>query len=298
MKQIVKSVLLLWFMCITTFSYTQTVKGHWFGIGMVQTTSEYDSYLSELIIRQKGKLVWGEFDYYFKDSLVKVPINGNFDEQTRRLSIKPFPVIYFRSLNAKNSIDCFMSGNFNLLTSKTESVLHGSLMSDADHQYTVPAINFRLTRSDDTGFAVIKKEAEEMIDTILKATPSAMIPFTVPDEKFSSRKNMFTKEIEVAGNTVRLELYDNGEIDYDSVSLYLNNKKILPKSMLTHKAIKLSIDLDLTLEYNELSMFAENLGFIPPNTAALILYDGKIRYEAIMTSDLKKNATIRIRRKK
>ena len=102
----------------------------------------------------------------------------------------------------------------------------------------------------------------------------------------------------MTGNSVRLELYDNGEIDYDSVSLYLNSKKILPKTMLTHKAIKLNIELDPSLEYNELSMFAENLGTIPPNTAALILYDGKIRYEAIMTSDLKKNATIRIRKKK
>ena len=83
MKQIVTSVLLISLLYIATPSYTQTVKGHWFGIGMVQGTNEYDSYLSELILRQKGKLVWGEFDYYFKDSLIKVPINGSFDELTR-----------------------------------------------------------------------------------------------------------------------------------------------------------------------------------------------------------------------
>ena len=298
MKQIVIIVLLFSFLCTTKVSYTQNVKGHWFGIGMVQTTHEFDSYLSELILRQKGKIVWGEYDYYFKDSLIKVPVNGSFDELTRKLSIKPFPVIYFRSPNAKNSIDCFMTGSFNLLTSKTESVLSGSLSGDADHQYTVPAINFHLTRSDDTGYVVTKNERDQMIDTVLRSVPSAIVPFTVTDEKFSSRKNVFSKEIEVTGNSVRLELYDNGEIDYDSVSLYLNSKKILPKTMLTHKAIKLNIELDPSLEYNELSMFAENLGTIPPNTAALILYDGKIRYEAIMTSDLKKNATIRIRKKK
>jgi hypothetical protein len=93
-------------------------------------------------------------------------------------------------------------------------------------------------------------------------------------------------------------MYDNGEIDYDSVSLFLNNKQILQKSMLTHKAIRLTIDLDPNLEVNELSMFAENLGMIPPNTAALILYDGNTRYETMLTSDLSKSATLRIRRKK
>ncbi|MCP2937382.1 hypothetical protein NK983_32285, partial [Salmonella enterica subsp. enterica serovar Typhimurium] len=79
--------------------------------------------------------------------------------------------------------------------------------------------------------------------------------------------------------TVRVELYDNGTIDNDSVSLFLNNREVLPASRLTHKAIRLTLTLDPNLEYNELSMFAENLGAIPPNTAALILYDGNIRHE-------------------
>jgi hypothetical protein len=45
-------------------------------------------------------------------------------------------------------------------------------------------------------------------------------------------------------------------------------------------------------------MFADNLGLIPPNTAALILYDGRIRHEIMMMSDLNRNATIKLRRKK
>ena len=68
--------------------------------------------------------------------------------------------------------------------------------------------------------------------------------------------------------------------------------------MLTHKAIRLTIDLDPNLEYNELSMLAENLGMIPPNTAALVIYDGKIRYETLLTSDLSKSATIKLVKKK
>ena len=68
--------------------------------------------------------------------------------------------------------------------------------------------------------------------------------------------------------------------------------------MLKHKAIHLTIDLDPNLEFNELSMLAENLGMIPPNTAALVIYDGKIRYETLLSSDLSKSATIKLVKKK
>ncbi|MBL0129845.1 MAG: hypothetical protein IPP43_00920 [Chitinophagaceae bacterium] len=45
-------------------------------------------------------------------------------------------------------------------------------------------------------------------------------------------------------------------------------------------------------------MFAENLGLIPPNTALMVMHDGKKRYEIRLSSSLEKNATIRIKRKK
>ena len=45
-------------------------------------------------------------------------------------------------------------------------------------------------------------------------------------------------------------------------------------------------------------LYPGDTGMIPPNTAALIIYDGKTRYETLLTSDLSKNAAIKIRRKK
>jgi len=58
------------------------------------------------------------------------------------------------------------------------------------------------------------------------------------------------------------------------------------------------LHLDTTLEVNEISMFAENLGKYPPNTALMVITDGKNRYEVFMSSSLSENATIRIQRKK
>jgi len=44
-------------------------------------------------------------------------------------------------------------------------------------------------------------------------------------------------------------------------------------------------------------MFADNLGTIPPNTALMIIDDGKKRYDIRLSSSLSKNATVKIKRK-
>ncbi len=293
---------LFWLSALIGFS--QQLNGHWFGIGVMPDVKAYNSYMLELILRQKGNTIWGEFDYYFKDSLIKTKISGNYDDKKRKLLIKPFPVVYYLSPNARNSIDVMLSGEFGLVVSKTESSLNGFLFPDDDHKYTVPRINYRLTRSNDTMDAVMRVEEEVEAKTIAKkpVTDSAgVIPVDTTlknaDTAFLQRARVYTRELEVENTELRIEIYDNGEIDRDSISLFFNNKRVLPKTMLTHKAIRLTLKFDNSIPENELVMFAENLGFIPPNTAALILYDGKKRYEINLTSDLSKSATLRLKKK-
>jgi hypothetical protein len=129
-------------------------------------------------------------------------------------------------------------------------------------------------------------------------TPVIIPTSKITEEAFIARKKDYAKIIEVDNSKLRLEVYDNGTIDYDSVSLFLNDKMILPKTMLNHHSVKLTIDIDESLEFNELGMFAENLGLIPPNTAALIIHDGKKTYEITLNSDFSKNAIVQIRKKK
>ncbi|MES2371377.1 MAG: hypothetical protein V4557_02280 [Bacteroidota bacterium] len=295
MKRKIQAAGIIIFLLIQAHSFSQNVDGHWYGVGVVQTTSDNSNYMSELILRQKGKSISGSLEYYFKDTLVKVALSGSYDEETHRLRIRPFSMIYYLSPSARRSIDVNMSGDFVLLASKAESVLSGSLISDVEHRRTTPPINFRFQRSNDTTDLVIKDEPEETAkDTVIAAVPEPVQAVEV----FTQRPKVFTKEIEVVNSSLRLEIYDNGEIDGDEISLFLNNKRILVKSKLTHRAIRINIELDPNLEYNELSMFAENLGVIPPNTAALILYDGKTKYETLLSSDLSKSATLKLKQKK
>ncbi|OIQ95145.1 hypothetical protein GALL_228420 [mine drainage metagenome] len=274
------------FSCFPAIS--QNVNGHWFGIGTVEYHGTNNHYLTELVLRQSGKKISGELNYYFKDTFFVTPVQGNYDVMNRTLTLKEFELVHFMAANAKDGITVNMTGKFLLRISRTESDLKGSFVSDEAHQYTTPPINFILKKSNDTLPFVLTQDTIE----------TAKIFQTNAIKKESSRRKDIVREINVNASTINLEFYDNGEIDDDSVSVFQNDKLILPKSMLSYDALKLSIQLDKNLEYTDITMFANNIGLIPPNTAVLILYDGKKRYEIQMSSDFEKSATIRLKKNK
>lgn len=283
-------------------SNAQTVTGHWYGIGKVAVPGEHSSYLSELIIKQKGNTVTGELQYYYRDSLFKVKVSGNFNTRTRQLIFKPIPFIYYLSTNTKTGIDCMLTGNFTLLVNRTESVLTGAFESDAAHRYTSPAIQYRFKHSTDTIAskpAVDTTEIDIPTDTIstMKMIERKEISPTMIEPRFLKREKSVFNEIKFTENFLRIDLYDNGTIDHDTVSIYVNDQLLFKDIPLTQSAFRRTIVLDSTKEVNEISMYAENLGTIPPNTAIMIIYDGQKRHELILTSDLNRTATIRLRRK-
>ena len=116
--------------------------------------------------------------------------------------------------------------------------------------------------------------------------------------KLEKRKNVVLKTIEVKNSSVKIDLYDNGEIDGDSVSLFYNGKLLLSNQRLSDKSISLNLPVDSNTDTNELILFAENLGKIAPNTALMVVTDGSNRYEIRLTSDFEKSVVIRFVHKK
>ncbi len=100
-------------------------------------------------------------------------------------------------------------------------------------------------------------------------------------------------EIIVDTGEIRLEFYDNGEIDGDSISVRINDKIVLTHQRLGAKPITTIIRMDMNNTFQEVEMIAENLGSIPPNTALLIITAGKKRYELFLTSTNQKSAKVR-----
>ena len=113
------------------------------------------------------------------------------------------------------------------------------------------------------------------------------------DLKLPKRNNTIIRTIEIENGTFRVDLYDNGEIDGDSISLIFNGKLIVSRKRLSDKALTLTLNVDDDKDVNELIMYAENLGSIPPNTALMVVTDGNNRYEVRISSDLEKSGSIR-----
>ncbi|MGI8637195.1 MAG: hypothetical protein ACR2KZ_17525, partial [Segetibacter sp.] len=121
-------------------------------------------------------------------------------------------------------------------------------------------------------------------------TPEEELLFTLKQRAFEN-----SPVIEVDADSLKVALYDNGEVDNDTISLFYNRKLVATKQMLSSQPLNFTLPLNDGV--NEISMFAENLGTIPPNTALAIIYAGDQRFELNLTSTLDKNAAIRFKRK-
>jgi hypothetical protein len=114
----------------------------------------------------------------------------------------------------------------------------------------------------------------------------------------ASRENELVKTISVNSNRVTINIYDNGTIDHDTVSVYLDKKLVLSKKMLTTTPLTLSFDIDEVDDVHELIMVAENLGDFPPNTSLMVVKAGDQQHEVRITSTEQKNAVVMFRYEK
>ena len=117
-------------------------------------------------------------------------------------------------------------------------------------------------------------------------------------DAYKKRKNIYNKDIEVESDSIRITFYDNGDIDGDTISVFLNGEPVLTNQMITDRGTNIYVKLDDVKSVNEISMFAQNLGKYPPNTALMVVTDGSTRYEVYLSSSLTQNATVRLVRKK
>ncbi len=132
-------------------------------------------------------------------------------------------------------------------------------------------------------------------DSLTKVTEAPPVIKKIPKpEILRKRDNELVKTITTNVKEFTIDLYDNGEIDGDRISVYHNNELIVSNKTLTDKPISFTIKADENAPIHEFVMVAENLGTIPPNTALMIITAGGKRYELFVTSTEQKNAVVRV----
>jgi chemotaxis protein histidine kinase CheA len=114
-------------------------------------------------------------------------------------------------------------------------------------------------------------------------------------EKFIQRKKVIASEISLVEDSLLLNFYDNAEVDGDSISLFINGTLFQKNIRLSGNAYIVVIKkADLKKGVNELTMVAENLGAIPPNTSIMICKVNGRRVEALLESTENSSAVIKI----
>jgi hypothetical protein len=126
-------------------------------------------------------------------------------------------------------------------------------------------------------------------DSVIVKRRPALPP---PPSILTKRSNSTIKNFEAEAGEIKLDLYDNGEIDGDTVSIYHNNKLIVSNAKLSQKPITFRISVNADNPHHELVMVAENLGSIPPNTSLMIVTTATKRYQVFISSTEQKNGRV------
>ena len=127
------------------------------------------------------------------------------------------------------------------------------------------------------------KQAQEVVKvvTIEKTLPGTQTIITQPEPikvnvaiksaiDIENRAIETIQSVNYISDSLVLTLFDNGEIDGDTVSVLMNGAVIMPMVGLSTNAIKKTIYTKDIKDSIKIVMYAETLGIFPPNTGLLI----------------------------
>jgi hypothetical protein len=264
-RVIILFITLLFFLC----SSAQNINGIWKGKLVMEPGGCFPVYNIELQIQIAGIKITGN-SYHYSDTTnyVKEIFEGLYDSVAKNMVIEEQRVATFHI--PADCIPCIKKYSLSFHTDGTEEQLRGSWTGKTmDNRNSCPPGTIVMTRIQRSAFK----------------------PDLPP--KLEKRKNELVREIYVDTGRIKLDFYDNGQIDGDTISVYVNNVPIVSYQMLTAKPITAYIKIDLKRLEQEVIMVGENLGTIPPNTALMIVTAGDKRYQLYLTSDDNKNALVR-----
>lgn len=270
-----RRIILYLFLLSGTIGRAQDINGIWKGKLVMAPGGCFPVYNIELQLQVAGSRITGTA-YHFSDSLnyVRENFEGIYKKDSNLLIIQENGIVTYRIKEdcvpcVKRYVLSYHKGGGNVVT---EEQLRGVWTGKAtDGKTTCDPGTLVLTRFDKSSF---KPE--------FKLPPS-----------LTNRKAELVREIRVDTGTIRLDFYDNGQIDGDTISVYGNGVPIVIGKRLTTKPVTINIRIDLNRQEQEIIMVGENLGSIPPNTALMIVNAGDKRYQLYLTSDDKKNAMVR-----
>lgn len=243
-------------LCLCGVAQEPNLNGIWKGTLTQSAGGCFPKYYIELQIDLVGDTAIGA-SYHYSDitNYVKKKFRGTYYSNVRKLYISEGPVQTFKI--PPDCIPCIK--NYELWYSRSGNV--------------------EMLRGEWSG---------KVMNTDASCQPGQLTLTRVKESAFKE-----IPELEVDTGMIRLDFYDNAEIDGDSISVRVNGATILTNKKLDLTPVTAFVHIDKDHTFQEVEMVAVNLGRIPPNTALLIVTAGGKRYKLYLTSTESKSAKVR-----
>jgi hypothetical protein len=147
------------------------------------------------------------------------------------------------------------------------------------------------TKSNNISSVIVAAPQGEPKDAL--TAPPAPVKDTVPTAIIQRTTSLVTT-YQVNSPHISVQLFDDGQIDGDAVSVYYNGKVIINNKTLTHKAITFTMDATAVNKHHEFILISESEGFLQPNTALMRIKAGSQQFELKVSSSSSSNAKIAI----
>jgi hypothetical protein len=102
-----------------------------------------------------------------------------------------------------------------------------------------------------------------------------------------------SEEYEVKNGLIKLEVWDGGLNDNDSLTILVNDKIMVPPFQILNE--KKIFEISLNKGVNVVKIRALNEGTKPPNSARFMIIDQNVRYPVVSFLQKNEEATIKIK---
>ncbi len=278
-----RKILLFTFLLPAMTIFGQDLSGIWRGTLTQAAGGCYPEYHIELQINYvptAHTLSGVAFDYHDVTRYVKLDFIGRYNGTTKRMVIIENTLM--ETHIPDGCVPCIKTYDLNWSQSGDQETLSGDCKGREFGGYNnCPSYKIVLHRVAKSDFAVDINQAPDLqqLQQNLHLAP---------------RTKELVKTIVVPSGDIRLDFYDNAEIDNDTITVLLNGKLLLYRQMLKATPLTVTLNAFQNTDY-ELVMYADNLGTIPPNTALLVITAGINKYEVRLASSEQKSAAVKIR---
>ena len=136
---------------------------------------------------------------------------------------------------------------------------------------------------------ITKVENEKEPDNKTEIKPT--IPAPKLPGRLEKRESKVFETIPIDEEEITVNLYDNAEIDGDIITVLFNGELVASQKTLSDKPITIKLKA-IRGRDNTLTMYAENQGRVPPNTAIMRVQNGDQYYKVFLSADDKKNGSV------